>query len=169
MINVQCFAAELPAPGARPTAPVRLALAERILDYSQQELARLSAGRREALVLWAGRPTVGDGAFISHVITLDTNSGRRWLNVPSQVRAQLALTLRREQLLTFADIHTHPAQAFLSAADQKHPFSSRPGFYAIVVPDFACGPPAAGWRAYQSTGRGWQEVICRDRFTPWPE
>jgi hypothetical protein len=76
--------------------------------------------------------------------------------------------LRREKLLAFADLHTHPRKAFLSAADQARPFSSRPGFYSVVIPNFASGTPGCGWRAYQAVDGTWKEISCRDQFAPWP-
>lgn len=167
MIRVQSFAGPRPGPGPRPVPPVRLAIGSEILGYTQGQLRGTSAGIRESLVLWAGQPDAG-GAIVTHIITPDVESTRDHLTVPSATRAELASYLRREALLVFADLHTHPAAAFLSQADRAQPFSSRPGFYAIVIPEFGAGPPGAGWRCYESTGVSWLEVSFRDRCWTQP-
>lgn len=166
MIYIHRLMDDLPAPGPRPVRP-SLTLADTAVALTQGELRRLSDGRREAFAVWAGRPQ-GNSALISHVITLDCPAGRDRLTVPSDTRAELAAALRREKLLVFADLHTHPEMAFLSDVDRARPFSSRPGFYAVVIPDFAAGPPGRGWRTYQPADGEWTEVSCRDKFSPWP-
>lgn len=163
MIRVKCFAAPRPGPaGPRPAPPVSLDAGNEILRYSQDQLRGVSAGIRESLIVWAGQPRPR-GAVVTHVITPEVDSARDHLTVPSATRAELASYLRREGLLLFADLHTHPDAAFLSPADRARPLSARPGFYAIVVPDFADGPPRAGWRCYESTGTDWLEVDFRER------
>jgi hypothetical protein len=166
VIRIQRLADKLPLPGPRPASP-RLALADLTVSTTQAELRLLSQGARESFAIWAGRP-LGDSAMISHVISIECPANRYRLAVPSDSRAELATLLHREKLLAFADLHTHPDEAFLSAADRAEPFSSRPGFYSIVIPRFASGTPGSGWRAYQATEHTWQEVCCCDRFTPWP-
>ena len=70
--------------------------------------------------------------------------------------------VRAEQLLIFSDLHTHPGRAFLSAADMAAPFSTRDGFYAAVVPNFAQGEPLEGWRMYEAAaGAGTRSVPKR--------
>jgi len=166
VIRIHALASDLPPAAPRPAEP-SLRLADPVVALTQGELRRLSDRRREAFAVWAGRPR-GESALISHVITLDCPADRNWLTVLSAARAEVAAALRRDGLLAFADLHTHPARAFLSDADRARPFSSRPGFYTVIVPDFALGAPGRGWRAYQSAGGAWAEVSCRDRFTPWP-
>jgi hypothetical protein len=152
-----------PGPGPRPEPPVSVTVSGEILDLTQQQLRSVSAGVRESMVVWAGQPHAA-GAIITHIITPEVRSTRDHLTIPSATRAELATYLQQEGLLLFADLHTHPAEAFLSYADQARPLSARPGFYAIVVPDFAVGPPGAGWRCYEATGSAWDEVIFGDRF-----
>ena len=167
MIQVQSFATLMPGPALRPAPPVTLTLSSGLLDFTQRQLRSFSAGTREALVVWAGSPHPG-GALITHVITPETCAHYDHLTVPSGTRAELATYLRREELLLFADLHTHPTAAFLSRADRAQPLSIRPGFYAIVVPEFAVGLAGSGWRCYESTGTDWEEVNCDDRLRPGP-
>lgn len=167
MIDVESFAAHLPQPAPRPAPPVTLHLSDGVLRYTQDLLRARSDARREALAVWAGRASP-PGALITHVFAPDTDSSYNRLTVPSVARVELAAYLRREQLLAFADLHTHPGKAFLSPADRVRPFSARPGFYAIVIPDFALGEPGTGWRTYASTGTDWKETDCGHCISPWP-
>lgn len=139
VIAIHRMTDDLPAVAPRPACPPLL-LADTVVAVTQMELRRLSDGQCEAFAVWVGR-SLGDSAVISHVITLECPAGRDWPTVPSAARAQLTAALRREKLLAFADLHTHPEAAFLSHADRARPFSSRPGFYAVVIPYFAAGAP----------------------------
>lgn len=168
MIQIESFTTRMPAPGPRPAPPVTLNLSSGVLEFTQHQLESLSAGAREALVVWAGWPQ-GQAALVTHVITPEACAYYDHLTLPSLARAELATYLRRENLLLFADLHTHPGRAFLSEADRARPLSIRRGFYAIVVPDFGAGPVGRGWRCYESTGSNWEEVNCDDRFGPGPE
>jgi hypothetical protein len=157
-MEVRMFAATLPGPGPRPAPPVDLLLAPGLLAATQDELRERSDRRREALVLWAGRPTHDGRALISHLLMPEFISRRDHLTIPPAERHRLADWVRAQQLLIFSDIHTHPTRAFLSSADIAAPFSTREGFYATVVPDFAQGPPMHGWRMYEALDAQWHEV-----------
>jgi len=167
VIHVEPFTTRLPGPGPGPAPPVTLTLSIGVLEFTQHQLRALSAGTREAMVVWAGQPHPG-GALVTHVITPDVHAHYDQLTMPSATRAELAMYLRREDLLLFADLHTHPTAAFLSRADRARPLSTRRGYYAVVVPDFGGGPAGTGWRCYEATGPDWKEVICDDRFRPEP-
>ena len=167
MTRFHAFASTLPEPGSRPGAPVRLTLADGVLPGTQELLRTGSDGRRESLVLWAGRPT-DDGVLISHVIAPDFDSDYDRLDVSGSARAEVASFLRRGRLLVFADLHTHPTEAFLSLADQISPYSTLTGFHAIVIPNFALDAPGTGWRLYTYTGSAWKEQDCARSITPWP-
>jgi hypothetical protein len=155
---------QLPAPGPRPEAPVQLDLAPGLMAATQSELRTRSDGRREAIVLWAGRPTPDAHAVVSHLLLPSFVSSRARLTIPREERHRLATWLLEQQLLIFSDLHTHPREAFLSAADVAAPFSIRDGFYATVIPDFAVGEPGAGWRAFEATTGHWHEISIPERF-----
>lgn len=153
-----------PPPGDRPAGHVRLHLPAGAPEATQDELRSRSAGTREALVVWAGRPAVGRDVTITHLLGLDCEATRLRLVVPLPERVATLKFLRSNQLLAFADLHTHPGEAFLSDADCARPFGSRDGFYAIVVPDFAEGPALSRWAMYEAVGGGWLEVNVDDRI-----
>jgi hypothetical protein len=126
-------------------------------------LRAASEGRREAICLWAGRPTADGRAVITHLIVPLFESTAYWLTVPPKERLIVAEFLRSERLLMFADVHTHPEEAFLSPLDRARPFSVRDGFYAGVVPDFASGELGEGWRLYEVLGGTWRGVEMMER------
>lgn len=164
-MNAIELTAELPPPGKRPPRPVRLDLPAGAVERTQEELRALSAGCREALVLWAGRPSGSCTATVTHLIALDCEASRLRLVVPMQERIAALGFVRAHELLVFADLHTHPREAFLSDADRARPFAVRDGFYAIVVPNFAEGPALSGWAIYEAVARDWEEVPVRGRIT----
>lgn len=82
----------LPAPGPRPEAPVQLDLAPGLMAATQCELRMRSEGRREAIVLWAWRPTpdARRARRISHLLLPSFVSSRDRLTIPREERHRLA-------------------------------------------------------------------------------
>lgn len=162
-MEVMQLSTDMPEPAKRPEGTITLQLADGMLEHTQLQLRQASGGVREAIVLWAGRAQPG-GAFVSHLLMPRFESGSHWLTIPADERAVVTQYIRRERLLLFADLHTHPEEAFLSDADIVRPLSGRPGFYAGVLPSFALGPVGDGWRLFESHGlRGWAEVSITER------
>lgn len=166
-MRVQAFANGEPAAAGRPDPPVRLRLAPGLLEATQTALRDGSAGVRESTVLWAGRPADDSTATVSHLLMPRFVSRRDFLTIPKEERIKVATYLRAEGLLAFGDLHTHPAQAFLSEPDRDRPFSQRDGFYAIVIPDFGVRSAGAGWRFYEARSGTWHEVEPRSRVDGW--
>lgn len=148
----------------RPDPPVNLKLPDRGLARTQDELRTVSDGVRESLVLWAGRPTPDNAAEITHVLSLNCPASELRLVVPLSERIAALEFVRRERILIFADLHTHPAAAFLSETDRARPFGSKDGFYAIVVPEFARGTATDGWAMYEARSGGWYSVDVSERI-----
>jgi hypothetical protein len=161
------FSAGLPPAGARPAPPLIMRPEPGVIAATQEALRLGSAGRREAIVLWAGRPLKGSSVSISHLILPRFESSARHLVLPQRERIAVADYLRRERLLAFADLHTHPFEAFLSDADRARPFSSRDGFFAVVIPNFGAGRPGEGWRFYTATRGDWNEVRAMEAVDGW--
>lgn len=167
-MNVYRFTDDMPAPAPRPRPPVMLRLAGGVIDATQRLLCEGSDRWREAIVLWAGRADDDGTALISHVVAPLFDSGPNWLTIPLEERSVVVQFVRRERLLLFADLHTHPRGAFLSSADRARPFSARRGFYAVVIPEFAQGRPGDGWRFYEADAdAAWTEVRAPERVDGW--
>lgn len=167
-MEVRAFSDTPPAPGERPDPPVHLRLADGLLAATQDALRDGSGGRRESLVLWAGRPLDASTALVSHLILPVFVSRRDFLTIPKEDRIKIATYLRMEGLLAFGDLHTHPKRAFLSDPDRDRPFSQRDGFYAIVIPDFGVRAPGEAWRFYEVRTGIWHEVEPERRIDGWP-
>ena len=165
MRTIRLTTAPLPPESPRPASPVTLSLPIGGADATQDALRVESAGLREALVLWAGRPLDMATIAITHLIVPRCEASRLRLDIPLSERIQITNFLRAERLLAFADLHTHPKEAFLSQLDQARPFGIRDGFYAIVVPDFATGKSLERWAMYEAVRGDWEEVEVRDRIT----
>lgn len=98
-------------------------------------------GRRECecAVFWTGPAgeDVVDG--VEHPLHkrspfgYDVNSG--WL---TDFWKRLAESRRSVK----AQVHSHPAEAFHSATDDRWPIVSQAGFLSVVIPDFAAGEPS---------------------------
>lgn len=167
-MNVVHIATQPGPPRPRPAPPVTLSLSRDLVEDTQQALRVTSAGVRESLVLWAGRTVDAHATVVTHVIEPECIATNDVLIVPKYERVAVARFLRDYDLLIFADLHTHPGAAFLSAADRARPFSSRDGFYAVVVPDFATRAPLDGWRVYEASDGGWEEVELNGRLCTEP-
>lgn len=156
MIRVTQFG---PARGERgsPPRPARLSVPAGLTAATAAALREAGDAGREGLVLWAGRPDGSPVMTVSALIEPDVVGERDWMSVTAQGRLEVVAYLREDDLLVAADVHTHPAEAFLSPVDAAHPYSARPGHLAVVVPSFARGPVGAGWRAYELDGRRWLE------------
>ena len=163
-MNSIALTANLPPPGLRPARPITLRLPTGAAERTQEELRIRSASVRESLVVWAGRPSGHGIVTVTHLLGLDCEAARERLVVPFPERIATLEFLRSNQVLAFADLHTHPEEAFLSRADRARPFGMRDGFYAIVVPDFAHASPFVGWAMYEVVARDWQEVSLSERI-----
>jgi hypothetical protein len=161
------FGTGLPPAGTRPAPPLLMRPEPGVVPATQEALRLGSDGRCEAAVLWAGRPLEGSAVSISHLILPRFESSARHLVLPQSERILVAEYLRRERLLAFADLHTHPFEAFLSDADRARPFSARDGFFAVVIPDFGAERPGAGWRFYRATSGAWDEVPASEAVDGW--
>jgi hypothetical protein len=167
-MDVRSFADAPLAAADRPPPPVRLHLADGLLTGTQGALRDGSDGIRESTVLWAGQPLDGGAIFVSHLVLPTFIGSYDFLTIPLEERIAVAGFLRSAGLLAVADLHTHPAEAFLSEPDRARPFSQRDGFYAIVIPDFAAGEPGTGWRCYEARNADWHEVEMKERVDAWP-
>jgi len=148
----------------RPEPPVCLQIASGAIETTHLALREGSANGDEVLVFWAGVPHGNHGAYITDLLIPTCQASCNLLVVPQHERVAVLDYVRSNQLLVFADIHTHPREAFLSEADRARPFSTRAGFYAIVVPEFATGEPTSGWRAFEAVSDDWNEVSLGERL-----
>jgi len=133
-----------------------------------QGLHTRGGGERESACVWAGTRDrdVETAETIIFLDDLPGTIGRRLQHRTSREAVAALLRLTRELgLVIVADIHTHPADwVDLSVVDQAHPIEYRIGLLALVLPDFASGPPElarAGVHEYLGDGR-WNTLTGAD-------
>jgi len=109
-----------------------------------RELDRRGARRHEAGVFLLGHEidgqrVVADTIFYDELDPHAYDSGVCILEGDSF--AKLWSLCRERKLTVVADVHTHGGLAIQSEADRTNPMVARAGHVAIIVPDFASGPP----------------------------
>lgn len=140
----------------------RIAVTSALWRATWLGLRRLSAGHRESACIWGGRRD-GEGWRAERVLFFaeGVDAGSHFHRTSPSATAAAFQELREAGLRVVADIHTHPAAwVGLSPTDAEHPIEYRVGLLALVLPDFAAGPPelaGVGSHLYQGDGR-WVEL-----------
>lgn len=93
------------------------------------------AGRRECVLLWLGRREEGVQRIVTVYHPLQ-ESARDYFEIPRRGMAALMEHLRSERLYVVSQVHTHPCEAFHSAADDKWAIVRHLGGLSIVLPMF---------------------------------
>jgi proteasome lid subunit RPN8/RPN11 len=94
------------------------------------------AGRQECILLWLGRREQGLQRIINVYKPLQ-EADRDYFVIPRQGMAALMERLRTQGLYVVSQVHTHPALAFHSYADDKWAIVRHTGALSIVLPFFA--------------------------------
>jgi hypothetical protein len=116
-----------------------LRLARDIVHSTFRTLRECGGGECECTVYWTGPSGEDLVDGFQHPVHKRSPFGYEvndnWL---TEFWKQLAASKRGVK----AQVHTHPGQAFHSAADDQWPIVSQAGFVSIVIPDFAAGEPS---------------------------
>lgn len=123
----------------------RLYVPEPLWRMTWSGLAARGEGLRETACVWGGTRE-GSTERAEAVVFLDDLPGvvgQALQHRTSRAAVNLLLAdVRRMGLRIVGDVHTHPADwVDLSITDRVHPIEFRVGLIAIVIPNFACGPP----------------------------
>jgi proteasome lid subunit RPN8/RPN11 len=89
----------------------------------------------ERVVLWLGRRDPG-GTTVTEVFLPMQETDADYFRIPPQGMAALLAHLRDHRLMVAAQVHTHPDEAFHSAADDRWAIVSHVGGLSLVVPEF---------------------------------
>jgi hypothetical protein len=116
----------------------------------------------EILVLWLGT-IVGSDATISNVFIptqhpVSSEEGVGYF-VEGNALFQLNRHLSETGLRLIAQVHSHPQEAYHSAADDRYAIVTTEGGFSLVVPNF--GRNAADptkWAIYRLVGGQWREL-----------
>ncbi|WP_258767898.1 hypothetical protein [Bradyrhizobium arachidis] len=106
-----------------------------------------AAGRRgtEGIVLWLARRPLGDGSLIAEAFVPEHTAEVDVFRIPPTGMTALMVHLKARKLALAAQVHSHPAEAFHSRADDAWAIVCHEGALSIVVPQFAKGVTAANF------------------------
>lgn len=149
----------------------------------RRTLDRLSgAGRAvsESVAYWSGTLRRFRVGAVRSVIFADDYAGFAsspgHASVTLNTALQIGSEVHRRGEVMFAQVHTHPCEAFHSRVDDAHPISHRRGFFSLVIPYFGAGIDSIGQcRAYEHLGGGaWRglrpkTIAARFRIAEEPE
>jgi proteasome lid subunit RPN8/RPN11 len=120
------------------------------------------AGRRECVLLWLGRREAGVQRIVNVYRPLQ-ESTIDYFEIPRAGMLALMEHLRAQGLYVVSQVHTHPCEAFHSAADGRWAIVRHVGALSIVLPFFAESTTAENFveqaAIYQLDGSSaWNEV-----------
>jgi hypothetical protein len=120
----------------------------------------------ECLVLWLGEVN-GDVALVSRAIVpeqepISNESGVGYF-VDSETLFRLNRVLALTGLRLIAQVHSHPAEAYHSAADDRYAIVTAEGGLSLVVPNFGKAPlDPTMWAVYRLRQGEWQEQSTKE-------
>ena len=145
----------------------RLIVPRRLIDHGNELLRRSGARGFEALVLWAGRRRAGDPDVIDvELVLMPEQRGVRGgdgvaVIVDGDALFEMNVMLNERGLRLFAQVHSHPGEAYHSETDDRYSVVTARGGISIVVPDFARDPfSVEACAVYRLEDGGvWAEVV----------
>jgi hypothetical protein len=124
-----------------------------------KEFGRLGS---EALILWLG-DIESETAHVLKAITpkqqpISSEDGVGYF-VDGNTLFQLNRDLSETGLRLIAQVHSHPQEAYHSAADDRYAIVTADGGLSLVVPYFGRAPAdPTSWAVYRLRGRRWEEL-----------
>jgi proteasome lid subunit RPN8/RPN11 len=117
---------------------VQLNIGEGLLRQSLTTLRECGAGRHECVVVWVAK--AGHASRVHRVVHPVHVAHRGGYRIDGDWLTSFWDELADNNERIVAQVHTHPRQAFHSDRDDKYPILLRPGFYSVVIPNFAQPP-----------------------------
>jgi len=132
-----------------------------------QETLRLlrDCGRRdvECVVYWTA--PIERARRIDRVVHGDHTSTAWHYELHQAWLTEFMVLLHKERRTVLAQVHTHCAEAFHSATDDKWPLVRTPGFLSLVLPRFASEFDLDDlYLAEVNQDGSWQQVHVQERF-----
>lgn len=140
-----------------------------IIDHTELVFRQAGVHGDEGFAVWAGTLSGGDAHVASLVIPRATG-GSTHGEISAETTANVLEALDARDLVPLLQLHTHPAQAFLSETDAIRPLVAVPGFVSVVIPDFGFVDlgDVTLWSAHEFVApRRWRELgsdECGRRF-----
>jgi proteasome lid subunit RPN8/RPN11 len=107
-----------------------------VVEETLQHLKLAGGSGRECIVLWFGRREL-DNVRILEACRPEQTASRDRFRIPPVEMTKLMGHLRQNRLLIAAQVHSHPAEAFHSAADDEGAIIRHVGALSFVAPWFA--------------------------------
>lgn len=132
------------------------------VETTLTHLREAGARECECIVLWLGRRSA-DTISIDAVYRPHHTAKVDMFHIPPAGMTALQAELKRRRAMVAAQVHSHPAAAFHSAADDRWAIVRHEGALSLVVPNFARDVGIANFLAetkvYQfSSAARWVEV-----------
>lgn len=136
----------------------------------QQTLGTLQAFGKmglEGLVLWLGRiersrATVIEG-FVPKQRSVSSDEGLGYF-VDGETLFEINRDLAERGLLLIAQVHSHPAEAYHSEADDTYAIVTADGGLSLVVPHFGVAPAdPSRWAVYRLHIQNWTELSFAEK------
>jgi len=133
-----------------------------IVDATLDWLRQAGQTRRECVALWLGRR----GASTIDVIDAyrpEQTAEIDMFHIPPRGMTELHAVLRQRRLMVAAQVHSHPAEAFHSKADDRWAIVRHEGALSLVVPHFALQTTTQDFLSHTKVFRftatsRWQEI-----------
>lgn len=110
-----------------------------LFDDTIKNLQRSGLEDKEGIAYWTGKLNDQD-AEIKNLIVADEYSEfenrELFAKIPLSSAYKIGELIHQRNEILFAQIHSHPFEAFHSFVDDNYPISHRIGFLSIVVPYF---------------------------------
>ena len=133
-----------------------------VIEETIGNLRAFGSERLECLVLWLGK-IEGNKAFVVQALTpkqesISSENGVGYF-VAGETLFLLNRALSETGLKLFAQVHSHPGEAYHSETDDEYAIVTADGGLSLVVPDFgagACDP--FSWAVYRLLNGQWEEL-----------
>jgi hypothetical protein len=147
-----------------PATVTRYRVSRAVVAESVHALRDISAGVKESVVLWQGRVVEPGTADVRALVIPRQVAGALHFIVPLEERLRLIEVVSAAGDIILAQLHTHPHEAFHSAADDRLAVPQHVGGISIVVPDWGRNwdGDLRGTAIFRCLGGGqWEEISVR--------
>jgi proteasome lid subunit RPN8/RPN11 len=126
-----------------------------VIDCTLAHMLAGGARRTETVILWLGRRSESteevSGAFRpTQIVSQDS------FRIPPQAMRELLAYLRKERLHVLAQVHSHPAAAYHSDADNRWAIVRHCGAISLVIP----------WFGKRTTALSFQDDVAAFQLDP---
>ncbi len=140
----------------RPTRLDALLVPRTIVNATTAHLRASGEHGCEEFAFWSGRLIDGRIGIVTRVFRPRSSQSRGHVTIDDDAQL-LAMTdlVHEHDELVLCQLHTHPADAFHSPADDEGALTDEIGFLSLVLPQFGVGGLAAA-ETFRRGDQGWE-------------